>query len=1402
MNMPDYYNVVKEPLDLGKIRTKLEDGEYLKPEDFEADVRKIIANAVALHRESDEVNAAAQRISNFFDENWSKMQGDLYNTPGEGDRPDDADFTIGGMNRKGSAMGATPSRKEGVIAASSSSATKSKEGSKTSSTLNPVYMRAIQESGWKGGAYEVMQKLIQHENAWAFMGPLQFSDQNAANQAKRNVDIRTVMDKLSNGDYTRGGRKDFLRDIRSVFSNAMAHYEEEHQLHGMAKEMQEIFNTEWQNLMHILDRKDSLKFLPIPDDPNSKFGAGIQREFTAKENSWPEDCKKLIEDVKKQANAWNALEAYVSKMGAENVDLDQIISRLDAGEYETADVLVQEVDNVFDTVIDLINSSEDKNEGIENLELMNRARFLKSEFSQKFKALQSAWSSSGRGGSHYKKTLKSVFLGEGDETILELPRKFYKMEVQDLPWKNGLQQVLSNIQDHLAKSEEGKYKISRRRLDKLSDEIDSNQIKHPATFMIRFWKALNCFKNDDRVPTANKPIWMMFVKDFMKKISQLHESSVRDMSDIDEFTKVGKGPSEEDPEVWLVECLHTLNRVFKHPAAWPFVIFPVGENTKIKRLLALDNDPIDFYTIVVLLKHGYYTNSEQVVADIRSVLQIIPNFLSGSDSGSLEHELAHEVLETVQHSFIFRDHSISSSEFRDDKPTTSFQLQRVANWKEICVSMLEEVMHLPSAWLIFSNQKKSDKNSHGRMQEVIKNLKDGKYDNPAEVLLEVRKIFSKHLPKARGHSDHSMALDADKGSKRAETGKPSADQRANDGEDENFDQEGEDTKEAEQEAEPQQAEESARRDVFSLDALEQEDHDDYEEMLEYIAEDDETPRLIAKKLGVSAEALTALNKHNYPALHMNARLLQGTILQLPPRQKPNFPTAPSISHCEPDLSMHTLETKLSCTLLSEFEQRFRWFFCLEVKPPGSEDVEVEALLREKLEGPPPLRLKKSQRFYYSKIPRKLSFISRLLETLAKDKNGGVMSDGGDFLLDEDYARRVVNPMDLTLVRYSMELGLYSGSAQVDSDIRLALRNAVTNFKYGSREYDMVQNMQRLVDTSAMKAKTTVSQTYGETGEDVPLCIPQYLEAAKELVDKSTNRPHCRMLLSPVRPLEDGCSDYLDVIREPMDLGTIRHRLETGSFYETMGDVAADMRLTFKNALMYNEEGSTIFKWASDALQMFEADLKETLDACHSKNLQPDDASGKPDAQEKREETSSDSVTSSDRICMEPPQVVPPALQHLLEQRKHKTNWISSFDEFSALPNGWQVVLDERTQKLYYWNRGSNMTTWEQPKMPRVIESKAEDNEKKKYFCPIFGCWRPLEVPDQLSCLRYAGAGSKSQVQVQANVGQQPRGAFPGSLPSGTLSGGMLPTLASMAPRPVTSTPMLPYQQSPQGLQYM
>ena len=59
---------------------------------------------------------------------------------------------------------------------------------------------------------------------------------------------------------------------------------------------------------------------------------------------------------------------------------------------------------------------------------------------------------------------------------------------KELPWKHGLQKLLSKVQDHIFNSEDGKYGISRRSLEKLSDEIESDCFKHPAKFMIRFWK--------------------------------------------------------------------------------------------------------------------------------------------------------------------------------------------------------------------------------------------------------------------------------------------------------------------------------------------------------------------------------------------------------------------------------------------------------------------------------------------------------------------------------------------------------------------------------------------------------------------------------------------------------------------------------------------------------------------------------------------------------------------------------------------------------------------------------------------------------------------------------------------------------------------------------------------------
>lgn len=61
------------------------------------------------------------------------------------------------------------------------------------------------------------------------------------------------------------------------------------------------------------------------------------------------------------------------------------------------------------------------------------------------------------------------------------------------------------------------------------------------------------------------------------------------------------------------------------------------------------------------------------------------------------------------------------------------------------------------------------------------------------------------------------------------------------------------------------------------------------------------------------------------------------------------------------------------------------------------------------------------------------------------------------------------------------------------------------------------------------------------------------------------------------PIKLQLPDYFDVIKSPMDLGTVRKRLDGGTYYDTLDKVAADVKLTFDNAMLYNPPGQEIHK---------------------------------------------------------------------------------------------------------------------------------------------------------------------------------------------------------------------------------
>ncbi|KAJ4888643.1 Transcription factor GTE12 [Raphanus sativus] len=74
---------------------------------------------------------------------------------------------------------------------------------------------------------------------------------------------------------------------------------------------------------------------------------------------------------------------------------------------------------------------------------------------------------------------------------------------------------------------------------------------------------------------------------------------------------------------------------------------------------------------------------------------------------------------------------------------------------------------------------------------------------------------------------------------------------------------------------------------------------------------------------------------------------------------------------------------------------------------------------------------------------------------------------------------------------------------------------------------------------------------------------------------------------PVDPVKMKIPDYFSVISKPMDLGTIGSKL-LKNVYSSVDEFAADVRLTFDNALSYNPPDNFVHDVARELLESFEA----------------------------------------------------------------------------------------------------------------------------------------------------------------------------------------------------------------------
>jgi len=103
-----------------------------------------------------------------------------------------------------------------------------------------------------------------------------------------------------------------------------------------------------------------------------------------------------------------------------------------------------------------------------------------------------------------------------------------------------------------------------------------------------------------------------------------------------------------------------------------------------------------------------------------------------------------------------------------------------------------------------------------------------------------------------------------------------------------------------------------------------------------------------------------------------------------------------------------------------------------------------------------------------------------------------------------------------------------------------------------------------------------------------------MEDMTKLVNKFIQMPDAEPFRVPVDYTGLGLFDYPEIVKKPMDLGTIKKKLGSKSQYKDVFKVAEDVRLVWTNCMTYNADGSDFYILAQNLSKKFEDKFTKLL----------------------------------------------------------------------------------------------------------------------------------------------------------------------------------------------------------------
>ncbi|XP_071697659.1 uncharacterized protein [Rutidosis leptorrhynchoides] len=112
---------------------------------------------------------------------------------------------------------------------------------------------------------------------------------------------------------------------------------------------------------------------------------------------------------------------------------------------------------------------------------------------------------------------------------------------------------------------------------------------------------------------------------------------------------------------------------------------------------------------------------------------------------------------------------------------------------------------------------------------------------------------------------------------------------------------------------------------------------------------------------------------------------------------------------------------------------------------------------------------------------------------------------------------------------------------------------------------------------AVAQATTIRQKEPESVSRESVYNKQELIASLEVIKKIMKMDASEPFNVPVDPVALGIPDYFDVIKTPMDFGTICSNLESGIKYKNSEDVYKDVQYIWENCYKYNNKGDYVLE---------------------------------------------------------------------------------------------------------------------------------------------------------------------------------------------------------------------------------